>query len=451
MAPVVALAHRPVADAAHRQRPVELAGELQHAREHRVAADQLGRGLDQADVRVGVHPAHQLGHGAGGHQRVGVQHQHVAVGAAPPGDEVLDVAGLALHVAQAAPVEDVLAARHLLAEALPGVELGEPDVGVGRVAQHEQVAALALRQRLQPRPHRPQAGEDAVRVLVVDRHDERGPGRLRRQARRVGRRGHPAAVQEAQAEHGRPCRERPERLGEPEQEDREDGGVGEVEQVEAVHAQDLDEGRHTPGGGQQDEAEEGQPPASRLQREAGRGLRLGVSAVPDAARRPGGQEPAQGRGGEPPVHERAQGPARHGERTHGRDRGCGGIGLGGARRLVGDGAAGQPEGGERQHFGRARAALGGHLFEDARGQLVRGPGVEAGRLEIGPRPFPGERQAVLGVCRARRRRGRHGTTCLRLPVSGAQTLSNRKSQVSETGRPPCCNRQRSSATFPPRR
>ena len=143
VAPVVAFAQRPVADPGGRQRAVELARELQHAREHGVAADELGRRLDQADLGIGVHPLDQAHHRAARHQAVGIEDDHVAVGAAPAGDEILDIADLAPQVAQPPTIVDPLRARHGLAQALPGLELGQPDIGVGRVAEDDQVDPVA--------------------------------------------------------------------------------------------------------------------------------------------------------------------------------------------------------------------------------------------------------------------------------------------------------------------
>ena len=130
MAPVVTLAHRPVADAARRQRTVELA--------ERTAA----RG------RTGSRPRTSFG-GAWISPTCGLasirsssvtmlrpdirlsasRTEHVGIGAAPANEEVLDVAALATVVVHRAAVVDPLAARHALAARLPGLDLGQPRSG----------------------------------------------------------------------------------------------------------------------------------------------------------------------------------------------------------------------------------------------------------------------------------------------------------------------------------
>ena len=112
VAPVIALAQRPVADA---RRPTA-------ARRARPRTAACGRTRVWPRTSLGgawISPTAGLASmrstsriiARPGHQAVGVEHDHVAVGAAPAGDEVLDVAGLALHVAQAAPVVDPLRTR----------------------------------------------------------------------------------------------------------------------------------------------------------------------------------------------------------------------------------------------------------------------------------------------------------------------------------------------------
>ena len=100
VAPVVAGVAEPGAQAAGQDRAVDAAGELLDAGERRGAADQLRRGLQDAERLVGLHAAGELDDAVGLHQAVGVEHQHEGIGAAPALDPVGDVAGLAAQVAR---------------------------------------------------------------------------------------------------------------------------------------------------------------------------------------------------------------------------------------------------------------------------------------------------------------------------------------------------------------
>ena len=70
-----------------------------------------------------------------GHQAVGVEHQHVIVGAAPARDEIGDVAGLAVMVLRPVAVVDAGVGAEPLAPGEEGALLGDPGVGIGRIRQ----------------------------------------------------------------------------------------------------------------------------------------------------------------------------------------------------------------------------------------------------------------------------------------------------------------------------
>ena len=114
-------------------------GELLQPREQRVAVDDERQRLDDAAVGIGLHRGGQAHDARAGHQAVGVEHEHVLVGAAPAGDEILDIAGLAADVALAVAVEDAAPEAQALAQGVEGALLGDPGVGLGRIRQDEEV------------------------------------------------------------------------------------------------------------------------------------------------------------------------------------------------------------------------------------------------------------------------------------------------------------------------
>ena len=102
MAPVIAVMSHPGAQARGDDRAGDPGGELLQAREHRVAVDDQRQALDDAGVGVRLHRRRQTDDRFARHQAVGVEHDHVRVMAAPMGDEIGDVAGLAAHSSCAA-------------------------------------------------------------------------------------------------------------------------------------------------------------------------------------------------------------------------------------------------------------------------------------------------------------------------------------------------------------
>ncbi len=106
VAPVVAVAPHPGGQSRGDDRAGDAGGELLQAGEHRVAVDDERQALDDAAVRVRLHRRRETDDRVARHDAVGVEHQHVRVVAAPAGDEVGDVAGLAARVLAAPAIID---------------------------------------------------------------------------------------------------------------------------------------------------------------------------------------------------------------------------------------------------------------------------------------------------------------------------------------------------------
>ena len=176
MAPVVAVATHPGRQAGGDDRAVDARRELLRAGEQRVAVDDQRQRLDDAGVGVVLHRDREPRDGLAGHQAVGVEHQHVIVGAAPAGDEIGDVAGLAMVVLRPVAVVDPGARFELVAPCEKGPLLGDPGVGVGRVGEDEVVEMIAEPGRFDLLAHGFECRESARRRLVVDRHHHRGAG-----------------------------------------------------------------------------------------------------------------------------------------------------------------------------------------------------------------------------------------------------------------------------------
>ena len=100
-----------------------------------------------------------------GHQAVGVEHEHVLVGAAPAGDEVGDVAGLAVVVLRPVAIIDARVGAEPLAQGQEGALLGDPGVRIGRIRQDEIVEMLAEARRLD---HPRRSPASAAKVRAVD-------------------------------------------------------------------------------------------------------------------------------------------------------------------------------------------------------------------------------------------------------------------------------------------
>ena len=184
VAPIVAVPARPHREAGRDHRAIDLGGELLRARKQRVAVDDQRQRLDDAGVGVLLHGEGKARDAFAGHQAVGVEHQHVIVGAAPARDEIGDVAGLAVMVLRPVAVMDAGVGAEVLAPGQEGALLGDPGVRIGRIRQHEIVEMLAEPGRLDLLAHRRERREGAGGRFVVDRHHDRGARAQRRGQRR---------------------------------------------------------------------------------------------------------------------------------------------------------------------------------------------------------------------------------------------------------------------------
>ena len=203
MAPVVAVPPLPERQPLHQGGGIEPCAELLHPGKQGLAPDGIGHGLDDAGAGVGIHQADQGADGAGAHDAVGIQHDHVVILAAPAPAELQEVADLAALVGVAAAVMQRRAAP-MADPGLHGVECRlflSRNGGIAGVGQHEQVHSAQGRAG-NSGVHRLDGGENRPRVLLVDRHHQRRtgqPGGLRRHLQST------AGAAHQEAKHRRPA------------------------------------------------------------------------------------------------------------------------------------------------------------------------------------------------------------------------------------------------------
>ncbi len=142
VAPIIAVASHPSGKARGENRAGDAGSELLHPREHRVAVDDQRKALNDAAVRVRLHRRGQPDHGVARHHAVGVEHQHVRISAAPPCDEVGDVAGLAARILAPPAIKDARA-RQTLAHRHERPLLSDPHVGVSRIGEKKVIERQA--------------------------------------------------------------------------------------------------------------------------------------------------------------------------------------------------------------------------------------------------------------------------------------------------------------------
>ena len=199
------------------------------------------------------------------HQAVGVERQHQLVAAAPPLTEVADVAGLVAGVDGAAAIDDTARLADLGGPRLGGCVLGGGDRWIIGVAQDEIVELAAFAGRVDARLDRAQAQEGAGRILVAQRHQDRGLDRQRRRPiagrRERGDRAHRVSgdVQEPEADHRVPEAEHRPRAA-----DRECDEQDVVDQGPAARAQHARHAPHQQAPGHDVEQGDQQPPAAQL-------------------------------------------------------------------------------------------------------------------------------------------------------------------------------------------
>ena len=140
VAPVIALGAVPPGDAVRDQRPIDPAGELLHPREQGAAVDDDRQRLDQPDIGMPLHRRGQPHDRLAGHHAVRVQHQHLRIGAARSGcTQSAMLPALRSVLFGAAAVEDARIAAGARAKCQERRLLGDPDIGVGGVAEDEEV------------------------------------------------------------------------------------------------------------------------------------------------------------------------------------------------------------------------------------------------------------------------------------------------------------------------
>ena len=245
-------------------------------------------------------------------------------------------------------------------------------------------------------PHRPEPGEDAIGVLVVDRRHHRNP-RQSFGGRRRRRRGSPGG-KEPDRHHRRTSGKGPEGLRQPQDEDREHRSLGQVEIAQAVGAQDLDEARNSPSrGGEDQKAEDPAADAGAQGRATATRLEV-VGDATDTLRRSGRQETPQPRCREPPVDDRTEGPAPNAERLIARRQGAPVHQLAAARRSVGQ----EPSSGskcreDRLVLGQLRP-LGGTSCNNLLPQSCGYKFLDTGRAQIGAHPQIRDRPTASKGC-----------------------------------------------------
>ncbi len=190
------------------------------------------------------------------HDAVGIEHDCIVIGPAPRLHEVSDVAGLAPQILLAASVKDTSLRFVALHESRPRKLLRRADLGLARVREHEQIERRLFRTRLERGPNNIEASEHPRRVLVIDRHDDRGPP-LERPTFTFGgmdHRGIAANELNNEAGHGRP-----ESAGNPREQHEEDDEAGFFPGREAVGAQDVRHQGAGRQGGEKSQTEEQHP------------------------------------------------------------------------------------------------------------------------------------------------------------------------------------------------
>ena len=190
---------------------------------------------------MALHQPHHVRQRGTFHDAVGVQHDHVAIPTAPASAEILQIAALAVGVLRPVAVENPSLAVQRPHHVLPAQFLLDPHVGIAGVAEDEEIEvrqATGFRQRAMDGA---QAGKYSLRILVVDRHQDRG---ARRRHGRVGRRGRlagnrPAVAAEQNRE--KPHERRPERHADPADQNRVQQQQQQLHRTETVALEHADQ------------------------------------------------------------------------------------------------------------------------------------------------------------------------------------------------------------------
>ena len=185
VAPIIALGAVPPGDAMRDQRPIDAAGELLQPSEQRGATRNNRQGLDQAHPRMLLYRIHQADQRVGAHHAVGVQDEELRICGAEPRNPVGNIPRLARGVAQTVAIEDAVVPASAGAQRQERGFLLDPGIGIGGIAENEDVERLARRTGcLQSLPYRLQAGRHPLRRFIISRHQQRGARRRNADLRR---------------------------------------------------------------------------------------------------------------------------------------------------------------------------------------------------------------------------------------------------------------------------
>jgi len=154
-------------------RRVEAGRELHGPAEARLRFNDLGQRLQQAQLRVRLHPPHHLGDGATLHQAVGIEDQRKLIGRAGPLDEILDIAGLLAGVHRAAAVEHPPLRPPLGNQPQEPAALGGRDLVIAGVGEDGEVELVGQPEGGERGIHRRHPRQHRGRLLVIDR-DQNG-------------------------------------------------------------------------------------------------------------------------------------------------------------------------------------------------------------------------------------------------------------------------------------
>jgi hypothetical protein len=247
--------------------------ELENARERAGRRQADHQALQDADLAVRLHDAHQPQDGGGRHKAVRVERDRKLVAVAPPLAEVAHVAGLEARIVGAPPIGQPQAAVPSLGEQPEARVLLLGDRRVAGVAEHIDVEAVTDAGSREVGHHRLEVADHPLGALVANAQQDGGRGRYRlvaadarcrRQHRgdRVARKTHDREPdgRVPEADH------RPRQCGGEQHQDHDIEGVEPIrrqrDRGEPQHARDGGDdqrGEQNPAGGQ------GEPRACRRQ------------------------------------------------------------------------------------------------------------------------------------------------------------------------------------------
>ena len=164
--------------------------ELEQARESAGRGQADDQSLQDAEIGIGLHDAHQPQDGVGGHEAVGVEHHGKFVICPPALAEVADVAGLVAGIDVAPPVGDRHAAAPGCRQRREACFFLGGDLRVVGVAQRIDVKTVVDARGGKPGQHRLEIAHHALRRLVANAKQDGGRCRDRFIADDAGRDRH---------------------------------------------------------------------------------------------------------------------------------------------------------------------------------------------------------------------------------------------------------------------